>query len=510
MSAWIHYHARRTPGREALRDLGSGRSLTYAQLDDRVRRLAAGLAAEYGVTAGDRVVVLAGNSTNTIEVQYACALLGAIFVPLNWRLTVEELTAIVADAEPRLLVHDGDNQPAAAALSARHDLSLLSWAGAPDGYEQLLATSTPLDAPDGPHAATGGPDDPRADDPWTIIYTSGTTGRPKGALVSHRSGLFTILNTVAAGDVHAESVGLTCIPLFHTAGLNIFTNATLYTGGLTLVMRGYDPAQALRLISDGGGVTHLTAVPAQFQRMQELPEFATAPLRPVWAGVGGAPSPPPLYGAWKQRGVILRQIYGITEGSSTVCVMPAGRADEKVGSVGMPVVHARLRVVGADGVELPTGEVGELQIKGPNVSPGYWRRPEATAETFVGGWLRTGDAARLDADGFCTIVDRWKDMYISGGENVYPAEVENCIYQLEEVAEAAVVGKPDERWGETGLAAIVVKSGRQLTAEQVLEHCAAALAKYKIPTEVRFLDALPRNAIGKIRKVDIVHTPYRS
>ena len=492
---WVGYQAANNPGRRALVDLHSGRERSYAELDGRVRRLAGGLRGALGVARGDRVSVLAPNTTSVFEVQYACQLLGAVFLPLNWRLAAPELAFVLDDARPAVLVHDVEFAERARQLAAgRERLRLVAWGGEPDAYEDLVGGADPVP---GPVALA-------PDDPWTIIYTSGTTGRPKGAIVSHRMGLFNVLNVLVAGEVGARAVGLTALPTFHTAGLNLFANPLLYAGGTVLVMRSFDPARTLALLSDpDAGVTHFCGVPANYQFVQRLPGFADAPLRPIVAAVGGSPSPRTLLEDWAARGVVLRQVYGITEGSSTVTMMPAERALEKVGSAGVAVPHAELRVVDAEGRPLAAGQVGELQVRGPNVSPGYWNRPEATAETFVDGWLRTGDAARLDDEGYCYIVDRWKDMYISGGENVYPTEVEDVIYRLAGVAEVAVVGIPDGTWGEVGLAAIVVKAGHELSAEAVRRHCAERLAGYKVPKEVRFLDALPRNAIGKVRKVDL-------
>lgn len=491
---WVGHHAVGTPGRVALEDLGTGRTLTYAELDRRSRSLAGFLRDDVRVQPGDRVTVLSPNTTNTIEVQEACRLLGAVFVPLNVRLTSHELGFVVGDADPRILFFASEMAEVVDVVAADTGVRTLAWGGHADPYESALAGSSPVLEP---YQA-----DP--DQPLTLIYTSGTTGQPKGAITSYGSALAVILNSLVAGGIGPASVNLTILPLFHVAGLNLFLNATLYVGGRTIIARSFDAQQCLSLLTDSSPrITHVVGVPANYQFMTRLDGFGQSDLGDLFAGVGGSPSPSTLFETWGRHGVELSNIYGITEGSSTVCVMPPGRGRDKAGSVGRPVIHTRLRVVDRDGRALGVGEVGELQVSGPNVGPGYWRREEATAETFVDGWLRTGDAARLDDEGFCFIVDRWKDMYISGGENVSTTEVEDVLYQLDGVAEVAVLGVSDETWGETGLAAIVPRPGSSLTHEEVIDFCRGRLARYKTPTHVRFVDELPRNAVGKIRKVDL-------
>lgn len=491
---WVGHHAAGTPHRIALEDLGTGRVLTYAELDRRSRALAGYLRDEMQVRPGERVAVLSPSSTNVVEVQEACRLLGAIFLPLNVRLAAEELRFVIGDADPRILLLDSALADLGDQVAATTGVRTLTWGRDGDQYEAALAAASQVREP---YRAA-------PTDPLTLIYTSGTTGHPKGALTSYESALAVVLNSLVAGGVGPASVNLTILPLFHVAGLNLFLNATLYVGGRTLIARSFDPQECLSLLTDTSRqISHVVGVPATYQFMSRLDDFAEASFGELFAGVGGSPSPSTLFETWNQQGVELSNIYGITEGSSTVCVMPQGRGRDKSGSVGRPVIHTELRVVGQDGEVLGQGEVGELQVSGPNVGPGYWRRDEATAQTFVDGWLRTGDIARLDGEGFCYIVDRSKDMYISGGENVYPTEVESVLYQLEGVAEVAVVGVPDDVWGETGLATIVRKPGVPLTEQDVIEYCRTRLARYKTPAQIRFVDELPRNAVGKIRKVDI-------
>jgi fatty-acyl-CoA synthase len=492
---WLAHHAVVNGDKAAVVDLASGRRLGYRTFDERARRLAAHLRDEAGVGRGDRVSVLAENSTNTYEVQFACAKLGAVFHPLNWRLAVPELDFIVGDAAPTVIVHDEGFAATAGDVAARagvaHRLCYGDGAGAVP-YEQAL------------DAASGDvtmPVDLTHDDTWTLMYTSGTTGRPKGALITHGMTFFNAVNLGMTVALNERAVCLVVLPLFHTAGLNLYANPLFHLGGTALVSRAFDPGETLRLLTDDSqGITHFFGVPANYLFMQQHPDFADADLAGLIAGVGGAPTPRSILEVWLAKGVPLLQGYGMTETSPAVTATTAERALDKVGSAGQPVLHTEVRIVDEEGADAGLDQVGELWVKGPNVTPGYWNRPEATAESITDGWLHTGDAARLDADGFVWIVDRWKDMYISGGENVYPAEVENVLFQLPEVADAAVIGVADARWGEVGQAVIVLHPGSELEPERVIEHCRANLARFKVPTSVRFVDELPRNATGKVLK----------
>jgi fatty-acyl-CoA synthase len=491
---WIAHHARNTPTQLAVHDLTEQRRLTYAQFDDRISRLASWLALQ-GVGRGDRAAVLAQNCTDMLELQFACGRLGAIFVPLNWRLTLPELRFIVGDAAPRVLIHDPEFGETAQALTLTvQGLVTLQRQGPDSDYEAALASSPVL-----PRSQCV---PVRLDEVSTIMYTSGTTGRPKGAMITHGMSFWNVVNLGGPAEVSHASVFLCVLPLFHTGGLNCYSNPVLHAGGTVLVPRAFDPGQALDLIGDPTvGLTHFFGVPAHYQFMLQHERFEQTDLsRLAVAGVGGAPMPVPLLEAWLARGVALNQGYGMTETSPSVLVLDRRDAARKIGSAGLPVLHTEVRIVDEQGQDVPEGAMGELWVKGPNVTPGYWNRPEANQSSFTDGWLHTGDAARRDEDGFYYIVDRTKDMYISGGENVYPAEVESVLYQIPQLAEAAVIGVPDERWGEVGKAVVVVKPGQILTADQVLSHCTENLARYKLPRTVEFVDALPRNATGKVHK----------
>ena len=489
---WIAHFGRRTPDKIAAIDLASQRRLSYAEFDARISRLATHLREKLGVISGDRVAVLALNTTDTLEVQFACFRLGAVFLPLNNRLTVPELQFIVGDASPTVMIHDNDLAEVALAVAKLCNVSAALLFGPGGSYEAAIAASKPLERCE----------EVTLDDISTIMYTSGTTGLPKGAIITHGMTFWNCVNLGGPAYISPSSVLLTVLPLFHTGGLNCYTNPVLHAGGTVLIMRAFDPGVALQLISDAtSGINQFFGVPSIYQFMAQHPAFASADFsRLVIGGVGGAPMPVPLLKVWEERGVALQQGYGMTETSPAVLTLDKEDAVRKAGSSGKPVLHTEVRIVRPDGSDADVGELGELWVRGPNVTPGYWNRPDANASSFTDGWLHTGDATRIDAEGFYYIVDRWKDMYISGGENVYPAEVENVLHQIPAIAEAAVIGVPNEQWGEVGMAIVAIRPGHTLAAEEIHAHCAANLARFKCPRLIRFVDALPRNATGKIHK----------
>jgi fatty-acyl-CoA synthase len=489
---WIAHFGRCTPGKLAAVDLGSGRRLSYAQFDARISRLAAHLRDRLQVARGDRVAVLAMNTTDMLEVQFACGRIGAVFLPLNPGLTVPELQHIVGDATPKVVIHAaeaGDTALSVARLCKTEAALLL---GADGSYEAAIAASGPLDKAE---IVT-------LDDMSMIMYTSGTTGQPKGAIITHGMTLWNCVNVNGPGLISPSSVLLNALPLFHIGGLNCCTNPVLHAGGTVMIMRAFDPALTLELISDPArGINLFMGVPLMYRSMARHPAFADADFsRLVNGSVAGAPMPVPLLKVWEQRGAILQQCYGMTETSPAVLMLDREDAVRKAGSCGKPVLHTEVRIVRPDGIDAGVGEPGELWVRGPNVTPGYWNRPDANASSFTDGWLHTGDVARIDGEGFYTIVDRLKDMYIFGGENVYPAEIENVLHQLDAIAEAALIGIPSAQWGEVGMAIIAVKPGHSISAAEIHAHCKVNLARYKWPRLIRFIDALPRNATGKIHK----------
>jgi fatty-acyl-CoA synthase len=490
---WLAYYAEFDPERLAAVDLATGRRLTYGALDERATRLASGLRERFDVAQGERVCFLAHNSTDHFEAMFACWKLGAIFVPLSWRLSAPEIVTIVRHAEPRVVLFDEELE-ALLGDDATPRVVRRAEAGA-CGYERLIAASSPSVRMRGVTADTVN----------MLLYTSGTTGRPKGVIYTHRMMRNIVLHAALHARVRAHSRTLTYSPLFHCAGLNATTTPQFHYGGAVFVMKRFDARECLAYLTDPElGITHTVGVPTTYIMMSELPEFASArfPTLEV-AGVGAAPVPHHLLEAWEHKGLVLSQSYGLTECFS-VSFCPPEKAHDKIGSAGHALMHVEVQIGDAHGRELPRGAVGEIQVRGPGVTPGYWRDPGTTAAAFTSsGWLRTGDAAHMTADGTLYIVDRIKDMYISGGENVYPAEIEDVIDSFDEVSQSAVIGMPDSKWGEVGLALVVLREGRRLEEEQVLARCHERLARFKAPRYLRFVEALPLSPQGKVLKHEL-------
>ena len=471
---------------------------TYADLDDRTRHLAAALRS-LGVERGDRVAYLGPNDPTLLETLFAATALGGVFVPLNWRLTAPELTYIAADCGATLLVHAAEMTGTATAVAAAGSTALrhLVELGPPfegmatGGDRASAAAPAPIDAPVG------------LDDPAVIIYTSGTTGRPKGATLSHGNITWNCVNVLIDTDLASDEVALVCAPLFHVAALNMVSLPILMKGGTVVLTGGFDPDAALELIARHG-VTVMFGVPAMFNAMAQVPAFASADLSSLRRLLcGGAPVPLSTIRTYLDRGIPFLQGYGMTETSPGALFLGAERAADKAGSAGVASFFTDVRVVRPDGSEVEPGEKGEVVVAGPNVMRGYWNRPEATAEVMDGDWFRSGDVALVDDDGYVTIVDRMKDVIISGGENIYPAEVEDVIYGHPGVAECAVIGVPHERWGEVGRAIVVRRAGAALDEEALLEHLDGRLARFKLPRSVVFTDELPRSGAGKVLKAEL-------
>ena len=491
---WSAYHANVRPNKVAIRDLSSNKELTYSELNIRANKLAGWMQSQ-GIKKGDRVAILSQNCAEFFELEFACAKIGAIELPLNWRLTKPELEYILKDSTPSALIYDSMFLDISIELQKDCSISSSLQIDSDDlhsEYEEALNGS------DGSHEVV----ESFQEDLIMIMYTSGTTGHPKGAMINHQMQLYNCINLASPVFVTSESVQLVVLPLFHTGGMNCYANPVLHAGGEIILIKEFEPGLALSIIGNSEyGVTHFFAVPAPYQFMMNHPDFDKTDLSGLKvAGIGGAPCAEAILRAWSDRGVSMTQGWGMTETSPGGIGLDAADAERKLGAAGKPLLHTEVKVVDDDGKELPWGEVGELYIRGPNITPGYWNKPEATRDSFEGDWLKTGDAARFDDEGFVYIVDRWKDMYISGGENVYPAEVENVLYQLPQIAEAAIIGVPDERWGETGKAILVLKGGQSLEEKDVISHCLENLAKFKVPQSVEFIEALPRNATGKVLK----------
>jgi len=492
---WAAKGAANYPDKIALRDLATGRQVSYRAFDQRASRFALFLREQWQIAPGDRVAVLASNSSDYFEMLYGCAKLGAVMVCLNWRLSAIENRAVLDDARPRALVVSAEFAAAGLELRAHTAIEQAMGLGgeiaAWPEYEACLAAASG-DALEMPCRGM--------DEVWYLLYTSGTTGKPKGVLQTFGMAHFNGVNAMHAAKLSRDDVMLSVLPFFHTGGLNLYANPLLQCGGTVLVMKQFDPLRTIELLQ--GEVSVMFGVPAIYLFLSQQPGFAGADFSRVrsWA-CGGAPIPKSLLKQYLAKGVTICFGFGMTETGPTVFLTDEETARGKIGTVGRPVTYMLTKVVDvATRRALGPNERGELLIKGPGVTPGYWNNAEASAKAFEDGWLCSGDVAYFDADGDYYIVDRAKDMYISGGENVYPAEVENVIFQMPEVAEAAVIGVTDARWGEVGKAIIALKPGARLEAAAVSGFCRERLAGYKVPRHILFVDALPRNAAGKVEK----------
>jgi fatty-acyl-CoA synthase len=494
VSDWIGFHALWTPQKIALSDLKSTRQFTYLEMNERCSRLAAFLSTAQGITRGDRVAVLAQNSSDIFEVQFACMKLGAIFVPLNWRLAKTEVLDILVNSEAKVLIYGAEFETVAesSVSSGAVKTAIRTSNGARSEYENGISAAEPFTSTIMRSM----------DDVWMIMYTSGTTGRPKGVMITYRMASFTGIHGMLKASVTQDSCGLTFLPLFHVGGLFIMANMIFHAGGRNVVMEKFDAAAALQALTDPElGVSHAFGVPTNFLMMAQEPLFKTADLTSLRCLlVGGAPSPATLLEAYAQKAAALQQGWGMTETASIGTVLSTDNAVRKLGSVGRPLPYIEVDIVDESGNSVSPGQIGELVVRGPTVTPGYWQSPEETAKAFRNGWFLTGDAARQDEEGFFFIVDRWKDMFISGGENVYPAEIENLLHRINGVLEAAVVGVPDECWGEVGCAYLHVEPLFSLTEQDVIRHCSSKLARFKLPKFVKFVKELPHTAAGKIAK----------
>jgi fatty-acyl-CoA synthase len=495
LGSWPERRLRISPERDAV--WFEGTTTSHGEFALRVRRVASALAG-LGVGRGDRVAWISGNHPSALETLYACGQLGAIWVPVNARLTPPEARYVLEHSGAGVVVHGRDQGELADALRGVAPTWVAAeppTAGGADSlpYEPLLADA----APEPRDVAVA------LDDPCLVMYTSGTTGRPKGAVLTHGNMTWNAVNQLLGFDFEQTERTLALAPLFHIGGLNGTVNPTLLRGGCAVVVRRFDPAGTLRVIEEQR-ITSFFAVPTMLDAMARDPGFATRDLSALRSiGAAGAAVPLPTLRTWLDRGVTMQQAYGMTEAAPGCTVLDSADAERKVGSAGKPVFFAAVRVVRPDGTEAGVDEVGEVVVSGPNVMAGYWNDPEQTAAVLVDGWYHTGDAGSLDAEGFLFIRDRYKDMIISGGENVYPAEVESALLELPEVAEVAVIGVPDEQWGEAGLAVVVPAAGVAPDTEALRARLRERLAAFKVPRYVEFVDELPKTATGKIRKPDI-------
>ena len=534
---FVAHFARTTPNKLAVSDLTQGRQFTYSQLSESIDRACVVLAEAVGQPHGQRVVVIARNRVEMVILHFACIRCGAIFVPVNWRLAAAEVAMILADCRPALIVAEPEFadtlagrggkriwlDAGAAGLEARMS-AVGSAAGQaartaavnsadPTARQTSAEVMAPRVNPVG-SPASGAPQtyEPSPHTPITLLYSSGTTGKSKGVIITLLNAFAGSLNLSLDMRCNADSVFLCDMPLFHTAGLFAATRTPLSVGGTVLISQKFDaPLTYQRLSDERLGVTHYFCVTQMAMAMRQVPEFDGRRLAQLTALItGGAPNPEAHIRRWLDDGVTMINAWGMSEicsGTAQPLGDPA-RLRANPSAIGLPHLTLEMKLMKIEGTEAPQGEAGEIWVRGWSVTPGYWERPDLNAQAFVDGWFRTGDIAVRDASGAYTLIDRIKDMYISGGENVYPAEIEAVIVELAGVSDVAVFGVPHETWGETGAALVVIQPGSAIDVATVEAHCNARLARFKVPRFVEIVATLPRTASGKVQK-HLLRAAYR-
>ena len=488
---WIGHWARWTPQRTAV--VSNGEDVSYAELAARVRNVAGQLRSR-GVDVGDRVAVCALNRVEMLELLFACAHLGAVLVPVNNRLTSPEARFQLGDCEPSVVL-------AEAAFT-----DMLRDAGTrPEDFDAFAseARAGRSHDPDSDSREQGSPEHP-----LLVVYTSGTTGTPKGAVLSQRSLHYTVLNGVAHEGFGPGSIVASVLPLFHVGGLNIQTVPCLFAGGTVVLVERFDP-EGLVATMRRHRPTHLLLVPAAMEALLGCESLTPRDLGSLGAlNCGSSIVPDELIRRFNALGVRVVQVYGATETGPTAVVLAYEDAD-RVGSCGRPAHHCDLRIVDPAGADVAPGDTGELWLRGPNLFTHYWNRPDETEQAFSDGWYRTGDLGYADDDGFVYVTGRIRELIISGGENIYPAEVERVLGEHAAVAQAAVIGRPDSRWGEVPVAFVVCQVGATVETVSLEEWCSHRLAHFKMPREWIFVDDLPRTSLGKVRKHMLPTVPAR-
>lgn len=481
---WLHKRERYAPDKEAVIDTVSGKRYSYRDLNKRANRLAGYLQHVKEMEAADRIAVVSKNSVEYLILFFACAKIGVVMVPLNYRLPRAGLMELLDDCDPKLVLYSDD-------------FSFLNEKDTPAiSFEQVSEVlEVKQEKPDIYKA------DPQ--EIAMILYTSGTTGKSKGAMISWRQIHWNSINTEISLELTGQDCAFVNTPFYHTGGWHVLLTPLIHHGGKLVLQPEFDAAECNALI-EKEEITILFGIPTMLRMMMEESNFDNVDVSSIrFAICGGESCPIPIINRYKEKGIPIRQGYGLTEAGPNCYSLPAEDAIRKKGSVGFPNFHIGVKIVDDNNEEVPQGEVGELLMKGPHVFSGYWNNPEATEKTLDDGWVHTGDLFRCDEDGYYYIVGRKKEMYISGGENVYPVQVEKVLYEHEAVSQVAVIGVPDEQWGEVGCAFVVLKEDDLLTKEELLNYCREYLAGYQTPKHVIFKDALPIGDSNKIQKRDL-------
>ena len=488
---WLTIRDRHTPDNEAVVDLSDGARYTYREMNQRANRLAGVLQHTFGLQPGDRLAVLSKNCIEMIDLFFACGKIGVILVPYNYRLPTPAISDLADDCAPSLLAYGNEFKGTAEALFDDETIpALLPISGKKESVEKIVRKDNPA------------PDiyDADAEDIAMILYTSGTTGKSKGAMISWRQIHWNSINTAISLELSSEDSTIVNTPFYHTGGWHVLLTPLFHHGGKIVLQPEFDPADCLKIIQDEG-ISIFFGIPTMLRMMMEQQEFESTDFSSLrYTICGGEACPIPVIKTYRGKGVPIRQGYGLTEAGPNCYSLPADDAIRKKGSVGFSNFHIDVKVVNENGDQVETGEVGELWMKGPHVFSGYWNNDEATTTTLQDGWVKTGDLFRCDKEGYYYIAGRKKEMYISGGENVYPVQVEKVIYDHPDVAQVAVVGVPDDQWGETGCAFVVLQDGARISEDDLKSYCREFLAGFQSPGHVFFLEELPLGHSGKIQK----------
>ena len=495
---WLHRREMLSPNKIAIIDaINNEQEITYRQWNRRVNKMANFFREKLGVRKGDRISIYSTNRLEYMDALFACNKLGAILQVVNWRLKVEEAEDIILDVTPKVLIYSQEMQELVGSL--RSKLKTVKWFVGFDSVAQKNDVSWQVEKENWPETQPP-PIELDWEAPWVICYTGGTTGLPKGAILNYRCMTWNSINTVMSWGMRPDDVVPHFMPMFHTGGINVMMLPLVHIGGTTIVCTGFDIDQLFDQI-DRLGVTFFFGVPAMLLMMIQHPRWNSVDLskvRLVMAGGGNCPSV--VYEAFMRKGIEFKEGYGLTEAGPNTFWLPEEEIQEKIGSVGRPLFHVDVKITDDEGILLGVDQVGHLFIRGPHVFGGYWNKSKATAEVMENDWLKTGDLAKKDADGCYYIVGRSKEMIKSGGENIYPAEVEDVIHSHMDIAEAAVIPIPDPKWGEVGRAVVVLKSNAAMTDEELIDWMRDQMAHYKVPKSVIFLDELPKTAAGKVDK----------
>ncbi|MEH7224921.1 long-chain fatty acid--CoA ligase [Bacillus sp. JJ1566] len=482
---WIANRARLSPDSIAVVDGETGNRFTFQELNDRAENIACYFKT-IGIKKGDRIALLSPNDISYFDLLFACGKIGAIFVPLNWRLSSEEIDYILSNSSPRLIALSSNLEGLLQNTTSRKIVKIDS-----EEYHRVANDSSNTYEQE---------ELIQEEDPLAIIYTGGTTGKPKGVVLSHQSIMWNGLNTIVSWNLCAEDVTLTYMPMFHTGGLNALSIPILMMGGKVVIAKNFEPNQAIQIINQEG-CTVVLLVPTMYHMMVNTPSFKDVNFPTMHTFLsGGAPCPLEIYQAFEEKGLSFKEGYGLTEAGPNNFFIDPKISRFRRGSVGKAMFYNDVKIITSEGRKAKAGEVGELLIRGKHVFHHYWNNPDATKEAYHDGWLHTGDLARCDEEGYHYIVGRKKEMIITGGENVYPLEVEQCISKHQAINEVAVIGVPHQKWGEMVIAVVSLIPGHQVSKVELKEYCQARIGKYKVPKEFIFVEDIPKTHVGKIDK----------